>query len=64
MYILVTRKKIFLFYVHIGNKKKDIFILGEDPTQGLDDTTLNAEKKYLINFTEHNKEFCLRLHAL
>ena len=51
-------------YVHIGNKKKDIFILGEDPTQGLDDTTLNAEKKYLINFTEHNKEFCLRLHAL
>ena len=30
--------------VHVNNKKKDILILGEDPTQGLDDTKLNAEK--------------------
>ena len=30
--------------VHVNNKKKDILILGEDPTQGLDDTELNAEK--------------------
>ena len=29
--------------VHIDNKNKDIFILGEGPTQGLDDTTLTAE---------------------
>ena len=29
--------------VHIDNKKKDISILGEGPTQGLDDTTLIAE---------------------
>ena len=48
--------------VHIDNKKKDILILGEGPTQGLDDTTLTAEKKYSINFTEHNKKFCLSLH--
>ena len=27
--------------VHIDNKNKDILILGEGPTQGLDDTTLN-----------------------
>ena len=26
--------------VHVGNKKKDILILGEGPTQGLDGTTL------------------------
>ena len=38
--------------VHVDNKKKDIFILGEVQTQGLDDTTLTAEKKYSINFTK------------
>ena len=30
--------------VHIDNKKKDILILGKGPMQGLDDTTLAAEK--------------------
>ena len=25
--------------------------------------TLSAEKMYLINFTEHNKKFCLGLHC-
>ena len=29
--------------VHIDNKDKDILILGEEATQGLDDTTLTAE---------------------
>ena len=29
--------------VHIDDKKKDILILGIDPTQGLDDTTLTAK---------------------
>ena len=36
---------------HIDNKNKDILILGEGPTQGLDDTTLTAEEKYYISFT-------------
>ena len=31
--------------VHVDNKKKDILVLGEGPTKGLDGTTLNAEKK-------------------
>ena len=31
------------------------------PTQGLEHT-LSAEKMYWINFTEHNKKFCLSLH--
>ena len=30
--------------VHVDNKKKDILILGEGPTPGLDDTTLTAGK--------------------
>ena len=32
--------------VHVDNKKKDILLPGEGPTQGLDGTTLTAEKKY------------------
>ena len=48
--------------VHVHNKTKYIFILGEGPTQGLHDTTLTAEKKYSINFTKSKKKFCLSLH--
>ena len=47
---------------HVDNKKKDILILGEGPTQGLDDTTLTAETKYPINFTASETKFCLSLH--
>ena len=47
--MLITRKKKFL-------------ILGEGNTQGLDDTTLTAEKKYSINFIATRKKFCLSLH--
>ena len=33
------------------NKKEDILVLGESPTQGLDDTIITTEAKYSINFT-------------
>ena len=46
---------------HIGNKKKDILIPGKDPTEE-SEHTLTAEKLYSINFTKHNKKFCLSLH--
>ena len=49
--------------VHADNKVKDILILGEVPTQGLDDTTLRAEVKYPINFTQSEKRFVLSLHC-
>ena len=45
----------------IDHKKKDILILGKDPTQGLEHT-LTAEKLYSINFTKENTKFCLSLH--
>ena len=48
--------------MNIDNKNKDILILGERTTQGLDDTTLTAEAIYSINFTEPNKRFVLSLH--
>ena len=47
--------------VLIDNKGKDILILGEGTTQGLDDTTLTAEAKYPINFTQSGKGFVLPL---
>ena len=46
------------------NKNKNILILGERPTQGLDDTTLTAEAKYPINFTQAGKRFVLSLHYI
>ena len=48
--------------VHIDNKGKDILVLGEGPRQGLNDTTLTAEAKYPINFTQSGKRFVLSLH--
>ena len=48
---------------HIDNKNKDILIIGEGPTQGLNDTTLTAQAIYPINFTQPNKRFVLSLHC-
>ena len=48
--------------VQVDNKAKYILILGEDPTQGFDDTTLTAENKYWIDFSVTRKKFCLSLH--
>ena len=45
----------------IDNRKKNILILGEGPTQG-SEHTLSTEKTYSINFTENNQIFCLSLH--
>ena len=47
---------------HIGNKNKDILILGEGPTEGLDDTTLTAEARDHINFTWPRERFVLSPH--
>ena len=48
--------------VHIDNKGKDILILGEGLTQGLDDMALIAEAKYPITFTQLGKRFVLSQH--
>ena len=49
--------------VHFDNKGRDILVLGEVPTQGLDDMTLTAEAKYPINFKQSGKIFVLSLHC-
>ena len=44
-----------------NREKKDIFILGKSPIQGLDHT-LSAEKICSINFKVTKKKFCLSLY--
>ena len=61
-------KKIIIFgadissSVHIDNNTKDILILVERPTQGLDNISLTAEAKYPISFTQSRKIYVLSLH--
>ena len=49
--------------IHVDSKNKNILILCEGPTEGLDDTALTAEAKYPINFTQPNKRLVLSLHC-
>ena len=48
--------------VHVDNRRKDILILDEGLTQGLDNTALTAEAKYPISFIQSGKRFVLSLH--
>ena len=48
--------------VHANNKTRNILVLGKDFVQGIDDTTIYAEKMYSTNFTVANKKFCLSFH--
>ena len=60
---MVFDKQVIIFgadmssSVHIDNKKKDILILGEGSTQGLDDTALTAEKNILLTLQNTIKNF-------
>ena len=45
-----------------ANNKVNILVLGKDIIQGINGTTIYAEKKYLINFTKSKTRFCLSLH--
>ena len=48
---------------HANNKTRSILVLGKDFIQGIDGTTIYAEKMYsTTNFTVDNKNFCLSLH--
>ena len=48
--------------VHVNNKTKNILILCEGFTHGLEDTRLYAGKMHLINFTAARKKLCLSLN--
>ena len=48
--------------LHSNNKANNIYVMGKGPVQGIDNTTLYAEKVYSQNFTQPNKKFVLSLH--
>ena len=48
--------------VHKNNKENNIYVMGDLFVQGINDTTLYAEKLYSQNFTAANKKFMLSLH--
>ena len=49
--------------VHANNGTRNILVLGIDFIQGIDNTTIYAEKMYSINFSATKKNFCLTLHC-
>ena len=48
--------------IYANNKANNIFIMGDAFVQGINDTTLYAEKKYSQNFTQSNTIFVVSLH--
>ena len=47
---------------HANKKTRSILVLGKDFIQGIDGTTIYAEKMYSTSFTIANNFFCLSLH--
>ena len=50
------------FSVHATNRANNIYLMGTGLTQGINDTTINAEKNFYRNFTDFGKKFMLSLH--
>ena len=50
------------FSIHATNRANHIYLMGDGLTQGINDTTIYAEKKYFRNFTEPDLKFVLSLH--
>ena len=45
------------FSMHVDNKKKEILVLGEGPTQRWEWITITAEAKILLIFTDREENF-------
>ena len=50
------------YLVHTNNKANNIYVMGDLFVQGINHTTLYAEKVYSQNFTQPSKKFVLSLH--
>ena len=50
------------FSSYSTNKTQNIYFLGKDFVQGINNTTIYPEKIYKANFTEHSKKIVLSLH--
>ena len=50
------------FSAHATNRANHIYLMGTGLTQGINDTTIYAEKNFYRNFTDFGKKFVLSLH--
>ena len=50
------------FSVHATNRANNIYVMGETFAQGINNTTIYAEKKFYGNLTDSGKKFVLSLH--
>ena len=50
------------FSAHATNRANNIYLMGTGLTQGINDTTIYAEKNFYRNFTDLGKKFMLSLH--
>ena len=50
------------FSVHATNRANHIYVMGKEFVQGINDTTIYAEKCFYRNFTDPGKKFVLSLH--
>ena len=50
------------FSKHANNKANNIYVMGKDYIQKINDTTIYAEKMFYRNFTETGKKLLLSLH--
>ena len=50
------------FSVHATNRANNMYVMGGAFVQGINDTTMYAEKKFYRNFTDPGKKFVLSLH--
>ena len=45
--------------VHATNRANNIYVMGKEFIQGINDTTIDAEELFHNNFTEHGVKFVL-----
>ena len=50
------------FSKHTNNKANNIYVIGKDCIQKINDTIIYAEKMFYRNFTDQGKKFILSLH--
>ena len=48
------------FSVHATNRTNHIYLMGTGLTQGINDTTIYAEKNFYRNFTDPGKKICIK----
>ena len=48
------------FSVHKTNRANHIYLMGTSLTQGINDTTIYAEKNFYRNFTDPGEKICIK----